>query len=473
FHHHLWYVRSRMGAWDHPNRAHKRFIDIHCQANAGLAQQFLPGNLGWWAFKTWQGPMGEPTHADDIEYLAAKALGNNYGLSLMGINPANVGSIAALPRLAEIVRRYERLRRANYFTDEVRRRLQQPGDEFTLVQDAEGQWQFRPARYDKHKVQGSDDRSLRWTVANRFERQPLQLRIEALTGIAPYEHSGGILLTDFSDVDQFNQRAAQPGIAADLARSTDQVKVGSASGRFTATNSTGTPIRAWCKVGKTFTPPLNLTGHEALGLWVHGDGQGEVLNLQQTSPSHQSHGVADHYITIDFNGWRYFDLLEPEAERYVQYAWPYGGHYATYRESILPASVDTLSLWYNQLPPKATATCYLGPIRALPTVPLELRNPVLQVGGKKVSLPVVIATGQFLELRQPGQCRLYGPGGEEIRQVVPAGEIPVLEPGENHIEISFDPGTLPPRAYVSVITQGTAFGGKNPEGQIHGEFLEN
>jgi hypothetical protein len=36
FHHHLWYVRSRMGAWDHPQLSHKQFIDIHCRANAGL-----------------------------------------------------------------------------------------------------------------------------------------------------------------------------------------------------------------------------------------------------------------------------------------------------------------------------------------------------------------------------------------------------------------------------------------------------
>ena len=48
FHHHLWYVRSRMGAWDHPSRGHKKYIDIHCQANDALRRMFLPGHLGWW-----------------------------------------------------------------------------------------------------------------------------------------------------------------------------------------------------------------------------------------------------------------------------------------------------------------------------------------------------------------------------------------------------------------------------------------
>ena len=184
FHHHLWYVRSRMGAWDHPTRSHKQFIDIHCQTNVGLRQQFLPGNLGWWAFKTWQGATGDPTHTDDIEYLCGKALANNYGLSLMGISPATVHTIPALPRLAAIVRRYECLRHANYFTEAVKERLRTPGDEFTLFQAASGEWQFRPVQYDKHKLSGSGSQTRRWTVDNRFDGQPLKLRIETLMSAA-------------------------------------------------------------------------------------------------------------------------------------------------------------------------------------------------------------------------------------------------------------------------------------------------
>ena len=112
FHHHLWYVRSRMGAWDHPQRSHKRFIDIHCQANQGCNRMFLPANLGWWAVKTWNGAPGEPTFADDIEYLCAKALGTNSGLSLMGIDPDNAANVPALPRLAALIRQWESLRRS-------------------------------------------------------------------------------------------------------------------------------------------------------------------------------------------------------------------------------------------------------------------------------------------------------------------------------------------------------------------------
>ncbi|MCB1471042.1 MAG: hypothetical protein KDK08_28645, partial [Rhizobiaceae bacterium] len=87
FHHHLWVVRARHGAWDHPTRSHKKFIDIHSQANEQIRRNFLPGQLGWWAFKTWTGPQGEPTFPDDIEYLMGKCLGTDTGFSLMGIDP--------------------------------------------------------------------------------------------------------------------------------------------------------------------------------------------------------------------------------------------------------------------------------------------------------------------------------------------------------------------------------------------------
>ena len=473
FHHHLWYVRSRMGAWDHPNRSHKRFIDLHCRANASLERQFLPGNLGWWAFKTWQGPMGEPTHTDDIEYLAGKALGNDYGLSLMGINPANVDSIPALPRLAAIVRRYEALRHANYFNDAVKDRLRTPAEEYALLQDEEGEWRFRPVRYDKHRFEGSAPRSQQWTVNNQFEKQPLRLRIEALSGLAAYDNPDAIVLADFGNEDQFTDRAHQPGVSAAFDSTTEQLKAGSQSGRFTATNSTETRTRAWCKVGKKFSPPINLSGHEGLGLWVYGDGQGQVLNLQQTSPSHLSHGIADHYITIDFKGWRYFALLEPEGARHADYSWPYGGHYAIYRESIRANQVETLSLWYNDLPTKDTVTCYVSPIRALPVAPATLRNPTIQLGDRKLRFPVAIETGQYLEFRGLDDCRLYGKKGEEISKVTPQGDIPMLKPGKNELRLTEDTdkeGILS-RAQVTVITQGPSFGGKNPPAAIRREFL--
>ncbi len=463
FHHHLWYVRSRMGAWDHPNRSHKRFIDLHCQSNAVLQRQFLPGHLGWWSFKTWQGLSGEPTHTDDIEYLCGKAMANDCGLSIMGINPATVTKVPALPRLADLVRNYETLRQTRYFADSVKETLRVPGAEFTLFQNPEGAWQFRPVEVRKQKIVAVDGGGSTWTVGNRFAAQPLVVRIEALMAAGPYAAEGNPVLADFATAAAFPQAASQPGVTATLAVVPEPVQVGALSARLAATNATASPVRTWCKFSRTFSPPLNLSGHQALGLWVHGDGSGAVLNLQQTSPTHLTSAIADHYVVLDFNGWRYVELIEPEGERYADYAWPYGNSYAIYRESIVPSSVETLSLWLNHVPANGAAVCHLSPIRALPAIATTFKRPALTIGGQTITFPVDLATGQYLEYRGPGNCRLYGQRGEELATVTPEGEAPTLSPGDNQVHFACEPQPgVNPRAYVTVFAQGEPFGERRP-----------
>ena len=399
FHHHLWYVRSRMGAWDHPTRSHKKFIDIHCQANEVLHRQFLPGHLGWWAVKTWSGPQGEPTFADDIEYLCGKCIGTDAGFSIMGIEPATLAVNPVYQRLAGIMKRYEDLRHANYFDHAVKSKLKEPGKEFTLVQDADGRWRFRRVHYAKHKVEGINGWSNAWSMENPFEPQPVRLRIETLMSAAPYDAPGNLTLAEFGDDKDFPDRATAPGVTVELRSTTEQIKVGKCSGALIASNAGQVDRKAaWAKAGKTFDPAANLSKHQALGVWIHGDGQGEVLNFQLTCPPHLVAGIGEHYVVVDFTGWRYFELIEPEGERHSQYTWPYGDPYAIYREHVDYGHVRNLRLWYNHLPPKGKAVCYLSPIRAIPLASITLKNPAVTIDGKTIVFPIEMESGSYLEL---------------------------------------------------------------------------
>ncbi len=80
--HHFWQYRTRWQAWDYPQRGHKRFIDLHAAAvNGGL---LLPLHLGWWNFQSFNPPQVEPTYPDVIEYLGARLIGWDAGISLTG-----------------------------------------------------------------------------------------------------------------------------------------------------------------------------------------------------------------------------------------------------------------------------------------------------------------------------------------------------------------------------------------------------
>ncbi len=454
FHHHLWVVRSRCCAWDHPNRGHKKFIDLHCQANEDSRRMFLPGELGWWALKNWSGAQGERTFPDDIEYLMAKCLATDTGFALMGIDPRTATKVPALPRLAGIIKRYEELRHSRRVPETIKARLRQPGEEYTLEGDLQTGWRFRPVVYDRHKVESAQPWSSRWRVNNRFGPQSLTLRIEALLGAGPYDDPANVVVADFQAEGDFVIRAAQAGGHAQFALARDVLRAGQPSGRFSATHSRPARAATWVQAEKRFAPPRDLSKHQALGVWVHGDGQGQVLNFQLRSPRHLVSGIGDHYVVVDFAGWRYFELIEPEGPRYADYAWPYGDIYSIYRESVQFAQIESLSLWYNHLPPGKEVVCYLSPIKALPLVPLKLRQPRVTVAGHTVMFPVELESGCYLELLGPDECTVYGPQGEVLARVKPEGTIPGLQAGHNELQFQADAGGLRPRANVTIITRG-------------------
>jgi hypothetical protein len=447
-----------MGAWDHPTRWHKRFIDVHSAANNQSAGMFLPMNLGWWAVKTGGDIQAEPTFPDDIEYLMTKCLANDNSISLMGMTPETLATVPLHQRLAPIFKQYEELRLSRYFPESVRARLRAPGEEFTLEQ-ADGKWQFRPARYERHKVQGMDGWSNQWTTENRFDAQPLALRIEALMGVTPYDTPDAAVLEDFAAPDAFTVRENQTGVTAALTNSTETVKSGAVSGHFTATSDRPEPNGAWSKIGRTFAPPLDIAEKQGLGVWVHGDGQGELLNVQLRSPLHTtSLGYGDHYVNVDFTGWRYFELVEPEGGHIEDFTWPYLGHaYAIYRENVDYGQVETVSLWYNVLPQGKEVGCYLSPIKALPLVKAKLVNPKVTVAGETITFPVEIESGNYLEFRAMDDCKLYGRDGALLAEVKPEGSVPQLVPGANPIAVECTTSAgANPRAYVTVMTKGEA-----------------
>ena len=461
FHHHLWYVRSRYCAWDHPSRAHKKFIDIHVAANNDNRRIFMPGHLGWWAVKTWEGSHMEPTYADDIEYLGCKCVGTDTGFSVMGVDPSTIDKVPALRRLAGIMRSYEELRHARTVPESVKSKLRKRGREYTLIQKPDGRPAFRQVHTTRHKVEGADGRSDTWKVRNPYAPQPLRVRIEALCGIGPYGAEGNPTIAEFRDAGEFAPGIHAPGMAMDIRPATDVVKAGGTSGRITATNraSPAEPGRtppSWAVCEKKFSPPLDLSRHPALAIRVHGDAKGEVLNVQLRSPEHVSRGIRDHYIVVDFTGWRCFGLLEPESDRCDHYSWPYGGNaYAQYREIVDSRSVGSLSLWINNVPPGDSVTLHVSPVRAVSAFDAKLTHPAITIGGKTVRIPATIETGCYLELRSPSDCKLYGRPGQLLAEVTPDGPIPLLHAGDNLLEFRTATNqNIGPRARITVFCEG-------------------
>ncbi|NLZ64556.1 MAG: hypothetical protein GX902_12190 [Lentisphaerae bacterium] len=491
FHHHLWYVRSRMQAWDHCVRGHKKFINMHVYSNAQARRMFLPLHLGWTALFPWVDSEHEPTYRDDIEYLWSKSLATDANFTLQCIGPESMRQGAWLKDFAETIRTYEKLRQKNVFPEEIKAKLSQPGSEFQLLKDHSGTWNFRPVQTARHKVEALDGQSNRWSFRNRFESQPLSFRLTALNSVAAYDSPEAITLVDFQQQGQFRDpgptdnilnsgkiytyQSSAPGVSSAICPAPPDGPAG-ICGRWSAVNQglpevvpTSAPDdryslldhcereyrlhqASWTSLVHYFPEPLDLSGHRALGLWLKGDGKGELANLILNSRSYgETH--MQHYIPVDFTGWRYFELVEPESERFDDYSWPFGCcQYEVYRTKTNFANSRALFFWYNQIPRSGSVECLLSPVKALPLLEQKIVHPALSVNGQQVVFPVELSPGQYLEC-DSSNCRLFDKNGDFLGDVTPQNPLPELQPGDNDLLFSCRTAPAQTRAWINIITR--------------------
>lgn len=452
--HHFWQYRTRWQAWDYPQRGHKRFIDLHADAvNGGL---LLPLHLGWWSFQTFDPPQVEPTYPDVIEYLGAKLIGWDAGISLTSaVDAQRLKDFPLVRRGVEVLRTCEELRRTGRFPEELKARLRAPGQEFTLARDPAGGWRFHPVRLERHTVALAEPWTLAWTVTNPFPAQPLRLRLEALMSAKPYDDPGNIRL-DLGDAQAMPAPRTAPGVT--LAVRPLAGSNLSAGLRLEATHSGPAPRNAaWARLDRRFEPALKLKQHQALGVCVEGDGSGALLAVRLESPRHLAFGaVADRYLPVDFTGRRCVTLVETESERWSDFVWGDAkGLYNVYRETVDFGAIESVSVWCQNLPPGQATRWALGPIQAMPMVPCTLRNPTLTVGGEMLVFPVSMPSGSFLEANGPNDCVVYGAKGEVLAAVTPRGAWPQVGPGSVRVRFACEAGDgASPRARVVVMPRG-------------------
>jgi len=200
------------------------------------------------------------------------------------------------------------------------------------------------------------------------------------------------------------------------------------------------------------------------------------LNIQFSNPNEYTRAYAEHYVTVDFEGWRYFELLlrERDAARHRDYQWPYYSQHGIYRNRLVRDHVSEMNLYLNNLPPNDTATVYLSPLKALRTTSIELRNPTLEVAGGKLTIPVTLPSGSYVEVEPAGECAVYNRRCALLERVQLQDELPVLDPGENEVTFTCEsPEDFASRANVMVVTEGPALRGRRPDNEIAWEHIRH
>jgi hypothetical protein len=350
----------------------------------------------------------------------------------------------------QIIKGYEDLRAAGSVSDAVKAQLKTPGSEFHRT--AAGNIINRDNL--AHKVTSLSDGSNLWTVNNRFSSQPAKFRIQALHSdlTASYDNGPNISLDDFQNAGNF--------VLTNASNVTSSMSVNGGICTYTATNNTATPVGAWTKASKTFSPALNISGgYGTLGVWVNGDNRGEVLNFQLYAG-----GVCDdHYVAVNFTGWKYFELFlrERDADKYENYLWPYTNPLSSESVSVhcftlTRDNIPNLNIYYNNLPVGQQASCQIKPVKALLTADINISNPSISVNGTTITFPVTLQSGQYIEFYSMSDCKVYNNRGAFIASVTPTGTVPALIPGNNNVTFN-GTGTAGynTRANVTMFIDGT------------------
>ncbi|HPA17570.1 MAG TPA: hypothetical protein PLU30_07465 [Verrucomicrobiae bacterium] len=474
---HNWWFHSRLGAWDHPVWAAKRFHDKHIEVSSKYrATDLLEPQMGWWAPRG-PSPFARGHFLDEMEYFAAKNLGLDSAMSIQGVNVSRNPLPLHIENQFTLLGWYEHLRLARYFDARTVARVSVPGDEFRLRQNPDGLWQFTPVTMDAHRISSLGNGSEHWTTRNPYAQQPLAARIEALYSVAPFDSPKRICVTDFGDLAAFKKTTASATVSLRLDEETTDTKGGNRNLRLRAENRGAERNGAWARASLPFPAPYrSLAGAGALGVWIKGDGRGALLNVQLGTPREYSQALSDHYVTVDFTGWRYVELLvrERDVDQMTKYTWPYDHGYSLYRNHLDMAHISDVSLYINNIPPGESTEVVVGPLMALPVQSAEFKNPTITLNGQTLVVPVALKSGDFLEVEPDGKVTHHNDKGDLLGRMrpAPAPTWPLMQAGENSVAFDCDrPQGVSARAEVTLNTFGAPFGARNPRKKIGWEHL--
>jgi hypothetical protein len=150
------------------------------------------------------------------------------------------------------------------------------------------------------------------------------------------------------------------------------------------------------------------------------------------------------------------------------YQWPYGGTYDLYRNWTDLAHISNVNLYLNDLPASGSTEVVVSPVMALPVQPAELKNPAIVLGGRTLTVPAVLKSGDFLEIEPDGLATHYDDKGDLLARVrFPVDGLPTMRPGVNLVAFDCEkPQGVSARAEVTLNPLGVPFGSLNSPDKI-------
>jgi hypothetical protein len=289
------------------------------------------------------------TTPQQMEFLASKAVafGGAVSLEMAGGTDGLDGGVTTNGRAMEAAAKMGAWLKHNIsFPPDVLALLQRPGLDHELTQDTtSGGWWVTPVQvHDSFVADPQVPASLSAALPANFpsaaadaDPRSFSVRVRAGTAVALLGDPANLVLVSEATTDHLVS-----GCPANFAFSPGQIPVPIPAGNLaiklvpspppSATSAAAVPAKS---MRFSFTAPtmagmgcarftfntgaLNLTAHRPLGVLVHGDSSGALVNLQLEEPRGL---IQSHFMRLDFAGWRTIELDQYETKGLFETRFP-------------------------------------------------------------------------------------------------------------------------------------------------------
>ncbi len=389
-----WNVRGRTGAWDYPTRAIKQFIANHVSVNLGTHKTNLTSTLGWFNFQPdvsgvsgMKNTISKTLFRDDIDFIGMNAL--IYNMSMVYSASER---IETNPYYADNVRyyreNYSKLRKSDYFAKDTLDKVKSEGGEWKVIQKSDGEYAFLQMYYSKTNLGlYSSEAHSSFNGNNPFGTQTPFIRIESRWSTLSENET---LLAEFDEEKTLKEQTLSKKVK------------------------------------------LNMTDKMAMKVRVKGtgaDGDALLISLTGSVTSGESNGRGDHFIDLNFEGWKEFVLLDLDNAEYDIKKYTFSGintdyfNYITYRR--VPNYEDIINVTVRYCG-KTGESASIGSIYAYTQTPAPVKNPTVTVGGSSMVFNAEIQGGEYIEYDPlTNKAFLYHNAEETIEEISFSGTLTI------------------------------------------------
>lgn len=440
----LWHLFARETCDDFAAVAVKDFLDDHKIADlwSYYRRNFLPAELGWWGFLSWD-PARRATTPDQVEFYAARMVALDAPVSVE-TTLSDLQRNGRAEEMLGLLGEFERLRLSGRVPPALRTAMR--SGEWHLLRDGAHR-ALAPAHYQT--VFATSPGSV--AIENRFAAQPLKFRLEAAPLLsAPGDRANLVLFRGRQPITlKWVAGSAMPGALG------ARIEVGSDAGAASPF-IVGAAPRPGAATGAR---SLDLVTHRALAVTLSVEGPPPsgselppVVNIQLEATGMM---YRDYDVDLDWRGERTVVIPEPTTARTLTEFRPVPANYrfkAAMYQFDYGKVVAVNFRWMRQAGSAAVA-CRVVSVEALAETPAPLESATIGIGGSDLGIPATIGAGDYAEYWGEGPVRVYDHNGVELLEVNPTGSVPLLPPGASRVAVRSRGGA---RVRLTAITLGQA-----------------